>query len=78
MYENILASHLDPLANGHCPLARGFHWTGNNILDRIVNFGNSIGQLCPLSSHHSGHKIENKHKQSKSETRQKKDWKVKK
>ena len=34
-------------------------WAGNNSLDRIVrglyiwivNFGNSIGQLCPLSSH---------------------------
>ena len=36
-------------------------WAGSNSLDRIVrglyfwiiNFGNSIGQLCPLSSHQS-------------------------
>ena len=62
-------SHLDPPANRQALLVRGLYFW-------IVNFGNSIGQLCPLSSHLCGHKIENKQKWSKSETKQK-GWKVK-
>ena len=62
-------SHLDPPANWQALIVRGLYFW-------IVNFGNSIGQLCPLSSHLCGHKIENKQKLSKSETTQK-GWKVK-
>ena len=62
-------------------------WAGSSLLDRIVrglyfwinNFGNSIGQLCPLSSHQCGQKIENKHKWSKkwNSKSNKNGWKVK-
>ena len=56
-------SHLDPPANGQAVI----HLTGllEVFISELTIFGNSIGQLCPLSSRQCGQKIENKHKWSK-------------
>ena len=68
-------SHLDPPANGQAVI----YLTGllEVFISELSIFGNSIGQLCPLSSHQCGQKIENKHKWSKKGNQTTKGWKVK-